>query len=110
MLPTTHRLPTQPWPGARRGEADALMKGHLNTDVLLRALLNKEHGLLPQGSVMTHISVAELPNYPKLLFFSDAAVIPFPNTEQRLAQVGYVVRLCHAARHQRAARGPHSLH
>ena len=82
---------------ARRGEADALMKGHLNTDVLLRALLNKEHGLLPQGSVMTHISVAELPNYPKLLFFSDAAVIPFPNTEQRLAQVGYVVRLCHAA-------------
>ena len=29
----------------RRGEADVIMKGIINTDVLLRAVLNKEEGL-----------------------------------------------------------------
>ena len=32
----------------REGHADVLMKGIINTDNLLRAVLNKEHGLLPQ--------------------------------------------------------------
>ena len=33
----------------REGHADVLMKGIINTDNLLRAVLNKEHGLLPKG-------------------------------------------------------------
>ena len=32
----------------RRGEADIVMKGFLNTDVLLRAILDKEVGILPK--------------------------------------------------------------
>lgn len=72
------------------GRADVLMKGSLNTDNLLRAVLNKEHGLLRKGSVLTHIAVAEIPGMKRLLFFSDAAVIPFPNAEQLDAMVGYL--------------------
>lgn len=72
------------------GKADVLMKGSLNTDNLLRAVLNKEHGLLVKGSVLTHIAVAEIPGMNRLLFFSDAAVIPFPTTEQLDAVVGYL--------------------
>ncbi len=79
----------------RRGEADVLMKGFVNTDVLLRAILNKETGLLRHGSVMTHIAMAQLPDYPKLLLFTDSAVIPYPTHEQRVAQVGYVAHFCH---------------
>lgn len=33
----------------RRGEADVIMKGFVNTDVLLRAILNKETGILRKG-------------------------------------------------------------
>lgn len=79
----------------RNGEADILMKGAINTDNLLRAVLNKEHGLLPEGNVLSHITLAETPAYDKLLMFSDAAVIPFPTLEQYEAMVRYDVEVCH---------------
>lgn len=79
----------------RNGEADVLVKGLLHTAILLRAVLNKEHGILPRGRVLTHIAAAEIPAYHKLLFLSDAAVIPYPTQEQRAAQVGYMVALLH---------------
>ena len=62
----------------RTGEADILMKGLINTDNLLRAVLHKEQGLLPRGGVLSHVAVARVPLYHKLLFFSDAAVVPRP--------------------------------
>ena len=63
---------------ARSGEAHTVMKGMLHTATLLRAVLHKECGLLPQGQVLTHVAAAQLPGRPKLLFLSDAAVIPYP--------------------------------
>ncbi len=79
----------------REGGADALIKGLLHTSTLLRAVLNKEWGLLPLGQVLTHIAAAQMPHHPKLLFFTDAAVIPYPTHEQRLCQVGYLAQLLH---------------
>ena len=79
----------------RQGEADVLMKGLIGTDQLLRAVLNKETGILPQGHVLTHLAAVEIPTYHKLLFFSDAAVIPYPTHEQRIEQVRYAVNVCH---------------
>lgn len=78
----------------REGHADVLMKGIINTDNLLRAVLNKERGLLPAGSVLSHITVAQIPLYNKLLFFSDAAVIPRPKLEHFDAIVRYDVDIC----------------
>lgn len=80
----------------RNHEADILMKGLIGTDQLLRAILNKETGILPPGRVLTHIAVAEVPTYPKLLLFSDAAVIPYPTQEQRIEQVRYMAETCRA--------------
>jgi len=80
----------------RTGEADILMKGLINTDNLLRAILNKETGILRPGRVLTHVAVAEIPKYEKLLFFTDAAVIPVPTKEQRRQQVSYMAYVCHA--------------
>ena len=74
----------------REGRADVLMKGSLNTDNLLRAVLNKEEGILIKGSVLTHIAVADVPSLNHLLFFSDAAVIPYPTTEQYDAITRYI--------------------
>ena len=78
----------------RQGMADVLMKGMLNTDNLLRAVLNKETGILQKGKVLTHLTCAQLPQYDKLLFMSDVAVIPHPTKEQREQQLRYLLRLC----------------
>lgn len=78
----------------RNGEGDVLMKGLIGTDQLLRAILNKETGLLPKGNVMTHMVMAELERYHKLLFMTDVAVIPYPTHEQRMEQVRYAAQIC----------------
>ncbi|MBN2766027.1 MAG: phosphate butyryltransferase [Paludibacteraceae bacterium] len=75
----------------REGEADILMKGLVNTDVILRAILDKEKGLLPPGRVMTYNAALEIPGYHKLVFFSDPAVIPSPSLVQRTAMIKYAI-------------------
>lgn len=78
---------------AREGCADVIMKGLLNTDNLLRAILNRDTGILPKGEILTHITVGEIPSYHKLLLFSDVAVIPYPTDIQREAQLKYVLNM-----------------
>ena len=78
----------------REGKAQAIMKGIVNTDVVLRAVLNKEEGLLPKGNVITHIAAMKIPCYHKLLFVTDVAVIPYPTLEQRKAMINYAITLC----------------
>ena len=78
----------------KEGEADILMKGLVNTDVILRAILDKEKGLLPPGNVLTYNAALEIPGYHKLLFFSDPAVIPYPTLEQRKAMIKYAINTC----------------
>jgi len=77
-----------------RGDGNVLMKGLIGTDILLKAILNKVSGLLPEGQVLTHISVAEIAHYHKLLYFTDVAVIPYPTQKQRIEQVRYTSALC----------------
>jgi len=76
----------------KAGEADILMKGLVNTDVLLRAILDKEKGILQPGKVMTYNAAIEIPNYRKLIFFSDPVVIPSPNLIQRTAMIKYAIQ------------------
>ena len=78
---------------AREGKADVIMKGQVNTDNLLRAVLNKETGILPKGRVLTHVTCAQLPVYDKLIFCTDVAVIPHPTAEQREEQLKYMLSL-----------------
>jgi len=78
----------------KENEADILMKGLVNTDVLLRAILDKEKGLLPPGNILTYNAALEIPAYHKLLFFSDPAVIPYPSLEQRKAMIKYAIDTC----------------
>ncbi|MDR1543960.1 MAG: phosphate butyryltransferase [Prevotellaceae bacterium] len=73
----------------KSGECDILMKGLVNTDVILRAILDKEKGLHSNGNVITYVSCFDIEKYHKMLFFSDPAVIPDPNKEQRIAMIKY---------------------
>ena len=72
------------------GEGDVLMKGLCSTDKFLRAILNKETGLLPPKGLLSHVAVLENPNYHKLLFMSDMAVIPQPDFRQKVKMAGFV--------------------
>lgn len=56
------------------GDADAVVKGLLHTDVLMHALLDKEHGLRVPGRRVSHVFVVEVPSHPKLLGITDAAI------------------------------------
>ena len=57
----------------RAGKADALMKGILDTSVLLRAAFSKESGI-NAGRLASHVAVLDVPSYHKLLVVSDAAI------------------------------------
>lgn len=75
------------------GKGDILMKGLCSTDKYMRAILNKEKGLMPGGKpVLSHVTVFEIPTYHKLLITSDVAIIPAPDFKQKIAIVNYVIR------------------
>ncbi len=78
----------------KEGDADILMKGIINTDNLLHAVLDREDGLLPRGKILTHLAAMEIPTYEKLIFFSDAAVIPRPTLQQRIEMIWYAIHTC----------------
>ena len=76
-----------------KGEGDILMKGLVSTDKYMRAILNKETGLMPPKAVLTHVTVVEVPTYHKLLIVSDVAVIPAPDFNQKVAITNYVIKV-----------------
>ena len=73
------------------GEADILMKGLVSTDKYMRAILNKEDGLMNQGAVLSHVTVIENPNYHKLLVVGDVAIIPLPDFKQKVSITNYLI-------------------
>lgn len=77
------------------GEGDFLMKGLLSTDRYMRAILNKEQGLMNPGAILSHITVAEPKNYHKLLIFGDVAIIPLPDLNQKVAITNYLIKTAH---------------
>ncbi len=78
------------------GEGDILMKGLCSTDKYMRALLNKDTGLLPPKAVLSHVSVIQNPNYHKFIILGDMAVIPAPDLKQKQAITNYLVNTAHS--------------
>ena len=72
------------------GQGDVLMKGLCSTDKFLRAILNKETGLLPAKGLLSHVGVIENPHYHKLIFMTDMAVIPLPDFRQKVKLTNFV--------------------
>ncbi len=80
------------------GEANALMKGLLETRDFLRPVVRRENGLAA-GGVMSHVMLFKIPNYHKLIALSDGGMVPYPtlmekagiikNAAAALAAIGY---------------------
>ena len=74
------------------GEGDILMKGLLSTDKYMRAILNKERGLMPgPKAVLSHVTVIQTPRYHKLIVCGDVAIIPAPDLKQKVAITNYLI-------------------
>ena len=66
----------------REGSADLLMKGKMDTSVLLKPVVNKQNGL-SKGGIMSHFSAFEVPNYHKILVPVDGGMVTYPTLEQK---------------------------
>jgi phosphotransacetylase len=80
----------------REGRGQLLMKGLVSTDKYMRAILDKERGLLSPGAILSHVTVIENPAYPKLIICTDVAVITNPDLRQKIAMTRYVIEVAHA--------------
>jgi phosphate butyryltransferase len=78
---------------AKTGNVDIVMKGLVGTDKFLKAVMDKEKGIMLPNSVLTYVGAMEIPAYHKLLFITDPAVIPFPDLDQKIAMAGYAVEM-----------------
>lgn len=67
----------------RAGQADALMKGSLHTDDLLRAVLEAQTGLRTERRI-SHTFVLDVPAYARMLLVSDAAINIEPDLAGKL--------------------------
>jgi len=83
------------------GKGDMLMKGLVSTDKYMRAMLDKENGLLNKGAILSHVTVMENPNYHKLLIFGDVAIIPAPELKEKIAITNYLIQTAHALGNKR---------
>ena len=77
----------------RSGEADIAMKGLVGTDKFLKAVMDKNNGLMLPKAVLSYVCAIELPAYHKLLFITDPAVIPSPTLEQKIVMSKYAIEM-----------------
>lgn len=77
------------------GRARAVMKGHLHTDVLLRAVVAREGGLRT-GRRLTHCFVMDVPGVDHLVIVTDAAINIAPDLEAKVDIVQNAIDLARA--------------
>ncbi|MBN2268852.1 MAG: bifunctional enoyl-CoA hydratase/phosphate acetyltransferase [Acholeplasmataceae bacterium] len=76
------------------GKADLLMKGLVDTAVILRAVLDKEFGLRTPNR-LSHVSIMEIPTYHKLLMMSDGAMNTYPDVDIKQEIIENGVEILH---------------
>jgi len=76
-------------------EADLIMKGLVNSDKFLKALLDKQKGLIDKGTLLSHITLIFNPVYGKSLLVSDVAIIPLPSFKQKVILTKYLIDIAH---------------
>jgi phosphate acetyltransferase/phosphate butyryltransferase len=67
---------------ARRGDAQAIMKGSLHTDELMHAVVDEARGLQTARRI-SHVLAIDIPGYSRLMFVTDAAINVYPTLEDK---------------------------
>ncbi|OJV61761.1 MAG: phosphate butyryltransferase [Clostridiales bacterium 38-18] len=74
------------------GKAEIVMKGLVDTSIILKAVLNKEVGLRT-GNALSHVAIFDVPTYHKILLVTDAAmnIAPDLHTKKQIIENSLVV-------------------
>lgn len=70
-----------------QGKADMVMKGLVDTSIILKSVLDKDKGLRT-GNVLSHVAVFDIESYNRLFFITDAAMnlAPDLNTKKQIIE------------------------
>lgn len=77
------------------GEVASLMKGHVHTDALMRAVLSRAAGLRT-GRRISHIFHMTVPGRDRVMYITDAAINVQPGVDDKLDIVRNAVDVAHA--------------
>lgn len=75
--------------------ADILMKGLIDTSIIMKQVLDKDIGLRTEN-IISHVAVFDVETYHKLVFVTDAAMNISPNLEQKKDIIINAVELAHS--------------
>ena len=76
------------------GGGDILMKGNIQTGILLKTALNKDFGLKHDG-ILSHFALFEVSTYHKLLGITDAAMNIAPGLDEKRAIINNACSVMH---------------
>jgi len=80
---------------ARNNEAALLMKGHVHTDSIMRAIIDRENGLRT-GRRTSHVFHMTVPNSDKVLYITDAAINVAPDVGIKMDILKNAIDMVHA--------------
>jgi len=79
----------------RNGQAQAMMKGSLHTDALMKVAMHRDTGLRTARRI-SHVFVMDTPAYARTLLITDAAINIEPELEDKVHIVQNAIDLAHA--------------
>lgn len=79
----------------RTGGSQAMMKGSLHTDELMKVAMQRDTGLRTSRRI-SHVFVMDTPAYPRTLLITDAAINIEPELEDKIDIVQNSIDLAHA--------------
>ncbi len=77
------------------GKADMVMKGLVDTSIILKAVLDKEIGLRT-GNILSHVAVFDVKGYDRLFFITDAAMNLAPDLQGKKQIIENACVVAHA--------------
>ena len=67
---------------AKENQVDFIMKGDLQTGILLKEVVNHDRGIR-EKKVLSHLALIEVPGYPRLIGVTDGGMVLTPTIEQK---------------------------
>jgi phosphate butyryltransferase len=77
------------------GKAHIVMKGLVDTSIILRAILDEKSNLRT-GNVLSHVAIFDIKGYDRLFYVTDAAMNIAPDLKQKKQIIQNAVKVAHA--------------
>ncbi len=85
-------------------QADILMKGLVDTKILLKGVVNSEYGI-KQAKLLSHVGMVSFNHLDRILFASDGAMNITPSVEEKILLIENAVALAQALGYQQPKVG-----